>query len=179
MRIVKKIGIGLLVIIGLLLIVALFVSNDFHYEKSITINKPIEEVWENTKSLKAIDTWSPWMEYDPNMKKELSGTDGTIGAKVTWESDHEKVGKGSQTITKIDKPNLFATDLKFYTPYESEAKGFIELKPEGNNTIVTWGFDSEMPYPFNLMQLFMDIEEAIGEDFDLGLTKLKQLSENQ
>ena len=179
MKILKKIGIGLLAIIAIILIAALFVSNDFNYEKSITINKPIEQVWENTNSLTDLDKWSPWMEYDPNMKKGLTGTDGTVGAKSSWESDNEKVRKGSQTITKIETPNLFATDLKFYTPYESEAQGYVKLKSEGNKTVVTWGFDSDMPYPFNLMKLTMNMEEAIGKDFKLGLSKLKKLCENQ
>jgi len=178
MKILKGVGIGLFAIIALLLIVALFVSNDFHYEQSITINKPIDHVWEHTNSLTDLDQWSPWMDYDPNMKKELTGTDGTVGAKSSWESDNEKVGKGSQTITKIEAPTFFGTDLKFFTPYESEAQGFIKLKPKGTGTVVTWGFDSEMPYPFNLMKLTMDIEEAIGKDFKFGLSKLKTLCEN-
>ena len=178
MKILKKIGIGLAAIIALLLIVALFVSNDFYYEKSITINAPIEKVWDHTNSLADLDSWSPWMEYDPNMKRELTGTDGTVGAKSSWESDNEKVGKGSQTITKIEKPTLLETDLKFYTPYESEAKGYVKLKPDGGNTIVTWGFESDMPYPFNLMKLTMNMEESIGQDFQTGLDKLKKMCED-
>ena len=177
MKILKKIGLGFIALLAIILIAALFVSTDFHYEKSITINKPIDQVWENTNSLTYLDNWSPWAEYDPNMKKELTGTDGTIGAKSSWESENENVGKGTQTITKIEAPTLFATDLKFYTPYESEAEGFIKLKPNGNATIVTWGFDSDMQYPFNLMKLTMDMEEAIGKDFALGLSKLKALCE--
>lgn len=179
MKILKRIGLGILAIIAILLIVALFVPNDFNYEKSITINKPIEQVWENTNSLTDLDKWSPWMEYDPNMKKELTGIDGTVGAKSSWESENEHVGKGSQTITKIEAPTLFATELKFYKPYESEAQGFVKLKSEGNKTIVTWGFESDIPYPFNLMKLTMNMEEAMGKDFNFGLSKLKKLCENQ
>jgi len=177
MKTLKIIGLGLLVVIAIVLIAALFVSKEFKYEKSITINKPIEQVWEHTNSLADLDEWSPWLDYDPNMKQEFTGVDGTVGAKVTWESEHEKVGKGSQTISKIEAPTLFATDLKFHTPYESEAKGYVKLRAEGDQTVVTWGFESEMPYPFNLMKLVMNIEEEIGKDFTLGLEKLKALCE--
>ena len=179
MKILKKILIALAAVIALILIVALFIPRQFNYEKSITINAPIEKVWEHTNSLADLDEWAPWMEYDPNMKKELTGTDGTVGAKSSWESDHEKVGKGSQTISKIEPPTLLVTDLKFYTPYESEAKGYVKLKSEGDKTVVTWGFESDMPYPFNLMKLFMNMEEAVGEDFQKGLTKLKNICEKQ
>jgi polyketide cyclase/dehydrase/lipid transport protein len=178
MKILKYIGIGFLVIIVLTLIIALFVSKEVNYEKSISINAPIENVWENVNSLSALDKWSPWNDYDPNMKKELTGTDGTVGARQSWESDVEEVGIGSQTISKIEAPYLFETDLKFYTPYESEAKGYIKLAAEGTGTIVTWGFNSEMPYPFNMMKLFMNMEEMMDKEWNSGLSKLKKLCES-
>ncbi len=178
MKIFKKIGIAIVAIIVLLLIIALFIPKDFSYQKSITISAPIDSVWMHTNSLGALDEWSPWIEYNPNIKTTITGTDGTVGAKASWESKTKNVGSGSQTITKIEVPTLFATDLKFNTPYESEAQGFVKLSPEGNKTKVTWGFNSEMPYPFNLMKLTMNMEDAVGKDFGIGLTKLKKLCEN-
>lgn len=178
MRILKIVGITLLILIGIPLIVALFVSNDVNYEKSIEINAPIEMVWENVNSLSDMDKWSPWNQYDPTMKKEIIGTDGTVGAKQIWESDVDEVGNGSQTIAKLDAPNLIETDLKFLTPYESEAKGYVKLEEKDNKTIATWGFSSEMPYPVNLMKLFTNMEDMMDKDWNNGLTKLKEISEN-
>ncbi|MEE9429498.1 MAG: SRPBCC family protein [Melioribacteraceae bacterium] len=177
MKILKTIGLAFIFMIVFALVVALFVSNEMNYEKSITINAPIDSVWENVNSLSDLDKWSPWNDYDPNMKKEMTGTDGTIGAKQSWDSDHEKVGKGSQAIAKINAPTLFETDLKFYEPFESEAIAYVKLVDEGSSTKVTWGFESEMNYPFNLMKLLMDMEEAMDKDWNNGLGKLKQLSE--
>lgn len=177
MKALKYVGIALGAVIALVLVAALFISNDVHYYKSITINAPIDSVWLNVNSLAAVDKWSPWNDYDPNMKKSMSGTDGTVGAMSSWESDVDRVGKGSQTISKIEAPTLLETDLKFYTPYESEAKGYIQLSPEGSGTKVTWGFKSEMPYPFNTMKLFMNMEEMMDEEWNSGLSKLKALCE--
>lgn len=179
MKTLKKIGLVFLIIIAILLIAALFISKEVNYEKSISINAPIEVVWENVNSLADLDQWSPWNDYDPNMKKEMTGIDGTVGASQSWESNVEEVGKGSQTIAKIEEPFLFETTLKFYTPYESEAKAYIKLVEENGRTNVTWGFGSEMPYPFNLMKLFMNTEEMMDKDWNNGLTKLKTLCENQ
>ena len=81
------------------------------------------------------------------------------------------------TISKINVPTLFETDLKFYEPFESEANAYIKLVDEGSSTKVTWGFESEMNYPFNLMKLFMDMEEAMDKDWNNGLGKLRQLCE--
>lgn len=177
MKTLKYVGIALGAIIALLLIVALFISKDVHYYKSISINSPIDSVWLNVNSLAALDKWSPWNDYDPNMKKSMAGTDGTVGAMASWESDVEQVGKGSQTISKIEAPTLLETDLKFFMPYESEAKGYIKLSAEGTGTMVTWGFQSEMPYPFNVMKLWMNMEEMMDKDWNSGLAKLKSLCE--
>jgi len=177
MKVIKYIGIAIGSLLVLTLVVGMFVSKDVKYEKSISINAPIDSVWMNVNSLASIDKWSPWNDYDPNMKKSITGTDGTIGAMASWESDVPEVGKGSQTISKIEPPALLETDLKFYMPYESEAKGYIQLSPEGEGTKVTWGFKSEMPYPFNIMKLFMNMDEMMDKDWNSGLGKLKALCE--
>ena len=179
MKTLKKLGLVILALVAIILIAALFVSRDFKYEISTQINAPQEVVWENVNSLADLNAWGPWAEYDPAMKMSQSGVDGTVGAIWSWESDHERVGSGKQTITRIDAPNEIDLELKFYTPYESEAAEYIILKPNNNGTEVVWGFTSEMPYPFNLMQLFMDIDEAIRTDFNRGLSNLKSMSEHQ
>ncbi|GAA4278279.1 SRPBCC family protein [Aquimarina mytili] len=177
MKALKKIVLVLIILIAIVLIAAAFVSKEMVYEKSITVNTPIETAWENVNSLEDLDNWSPWNDIDPNMKKEMTGTDGEIGATASWDSEVKDVGKGSQTIAKMEAPNLFETDLKFYAPYESEAKGYIKLAKEADATKITWGFHSEMPYPFNLMMVFSDMEEAMGDTWSNGLSKLKQLCE--
>jgi hypothetical protein len=178
MKALKYILIVLVSIVALIMVVALFVPKEMMYEKSISINAPIDIVWENVNSLADMDAWSPWNEKDPNMKKTNSGVDGTVGAIQSWESDVEGVGTGSQTIAKINPPYYIETELKFYDPYESEAVGYVKLEEIANNEIsATWGFKSEMPYPFNIMSLFMNMDDMMGDDWNKGLTKLKFLSE--
>ncbi len=178
MKALKKIVLALILVIAIALIAAAFVSKEIIYEKSIAVNAPIEIAWENVNSLEDLDKWSPWNDIDPNMEKDMTGTDGEIGATASWDSTVEDVGKGSQTIAKIEAPTLFETDLKFYTPYESEAKGYVKLTKENEGTNITWGFYSEVPYPFNLMMLFNDMEESMGDTWSNGLSKLKKLCED-
>lgn len=179
MRTLKKILLALLIIIALALLIAIFVDGKVKYEKSITINAPIEKVWGNVNSLGAINKWSPWNDKDPNMKTTMEGADGTPGAKFCWESNKKDVGKGCQSIKSLKAPELVETDLKFLTPYESEAQAYIKLQPAGSGTTATWGFNSEMPYPFRLMKLFTNMEDMIGADYKLGLERLKKMSEGQ
>ena len=46
-----------------------------------------------------------------------------------------------------------------------------------NETTVSWGFNGKMKYPMNLMLLFMDMEEMLGNDLQTGLENLKNVLE--
>ncbi|SIQ52075.1 Polyketide cyclase / dehydrase and lipid transport [Chryseobacterium sp. RU37D] len=180
MKILKWIIIILASILIFWLVAAFFVSGDCKYEKSISINAPVEKVWQNTNTLKAIDQWSPWNDLDPNMKKNWTGTTGQTGEKMCWESKKEEAGKGCQEVKKIDQANKrIDTKIVFLTPYESEANAYVSVVPEGNGSKTTWGFTSTIPYPFTIMKFFMNMEEAIGKDYQEGLTRLKNLSEKE
>lgn len=168
----------ILALIVLILIAGLFVSKDMNYEKGININAPINKVWQNVSSLAAMDKWSPWDEKDPNMEKKLTGTDGTVGARQAWVSEIKDVGEGSQTITKIQEPNLLETRLEFIKPFKSTAEAYVKLNELNDTTNATWGFKSQMPYPMNLMKLFMNFDQKMDKDFGAGLTKLKSISES-
>ena len=177
MKTLKKILYVLLALVVLWLIVAAFVSGDVKYEKSISINAPVEKVWQQTNTLKAMDRWSPWNDKDPQMKKAWSGTTGQPGEKMIWNGN-EEVGKGSQTVTKVDTAaKRIDTEMKFLTPYESEGQAYVTVVPEGSGSKATWGFTSQIPYPFTVMKLFMGMEEAVGKDYQTGLDRLKKLSE--
>ena len=164
-----------LAIIAVLLIVALFVSKNLDYEKSVKINADIDKVWEKVSTLGAMDKWSPWKDKDPDMVQTITGTDGEIGAEQHWESKVKNVGVGSQKIVKITKPTLFETKLNFIKPFKSTADGYVKLKAEGDETIATWGFKSQMSYPMNLMKLFMNFEKSMDKEFGAGLNRLKDL----
>ena len=167
----------LLGIIALFLVLALFISNEMNYEKSISINAPIDDVWELVSSHAGMDKWNPWHTKDPHMKKELSGVDGEVGACSHWISDVKGVGEGKQTFVKLEKPNLALTKLEFIKPFKSVAEGYMKLEQQDSEVVATWGFESSLPYPMNLMKLFMNFEKQMDQDFGQGLAKLKALSE--
>jgi hypothetical protein len=96
-----------------------------------------------------------------------------------WKGN-DKVGEGEQEITKFTDDKRIDTELRFKTPFESTAQAFLILDDEGGNqTKVTWGFDTAMPRPFNLMSLFMDMDGEVGKDFDEGLANLKRIMESK
>ena len=177
MRIVKKILIGIVVLLGAVLITALFIKKDYTAEKEIVINKPKQEVFDYVKYLKNQDNFSAWAKMDPTMKKEFRGTDATPGFVSAWEGNSD-VGKGEQKIVKITEGQRIDYELHFIDPFEARSPAYMtveEVSP--TQTKVKWGMSGEMNYPLNIMRVFMNMSEVIGKDFQTGLDNLKVILE--
>lgn len=178
MKILKKVLIALAVIIAIPLVIALFVKKEYAVEREININKPNTEVFEYIKYLKNQDNYSKWATMDPNMKKDSRGTDGQVGFVSTWDSEIEDVGKGEQEIVKITEGKRIDFELRFIKPFEATEPAYMTTEAVSEQeTKVKWGFSGKMPYPMNIMMLFMNMEEMIGADLEEGLKNLKVVLE--
>lgn len=180
MKIVKKMLIGILFLLLIVLITALFVSKDMMAEREVIINKPKQEVFNYIKLLKNQNNYSKWATMDPAMKKDFRGTDGTVGFISAWDSEKSDVGKGEQEIKKIIEGKQVDFELRFIKPFESTAQAYMTTEAiTENQTKVQWGFAGNMAYPFNIMKLFTNPEQSVGDDFSTGLTNLKTILEKQ
>ena len=178
MKALKKVFLVIAVLIAGVAILAGVAKKEYSVQRQIEINKPHTEVFSYLKFLKNQDNFSVWAARDPNMKKEFRGTDGTIGFVSAWDSTNEEVGKGEQEIKKITENERIDYELRFLKPFESTEQAYFTTEATSeNSTVVTWGFNGKMPYPMNLMLLFLDFDEMLGKDFDSGLSKLKAILE--
>ncbi len=178
MKILKKILITLAIIIAIPLVIALFTKKEYTVEKEITINKPKAEVFEFVKQIKNQDQYSKWNMTDPNMKKDYKGTDGSIGFIYSWDSGNENVGKGEQEIIGIKEGEKIDMEIRFIKPFEGKANAALTTEATGEHkTKVKWSFNSKMPYPMNIMLVFMNMDEILGKDLETGLSNLKGVLE--
>lgn len=174
MKIIKRLLIGIVVLIALVLIIAIFVKKEYAVEREVVINKPKSEVFEYIKYLKNQDSFSVWAMKDPNMKKEFKGEDGTVGFISAWDSDMKDVGKGEQEITGIIEGSKVDYELRFIKPFEATDNAYMTTEAGSDNqTTVKWGFHGKMDYPMNFMLLFMNMEDILGKDLQQGLNNLK------
>ncbi len=85
---------------------------------------------------------------------------------------------GQQKIVALQEGRRIDTELKFIEPFESTNRAYISTRAiDPQNTKISWSISGEMPYPGNLMTLFIDMEEALGKDLEKGLKNLKRLLE--
>ncbi len=175
MKALKTIGIILGAIILVLVVIGLIAPKSISTEKSIVINAPPEAVFPYLQYFEKQQAWSPWNERDPDMKSEIIGIDGTVGAINRWESATE--GNGEQEITELVPNERMATVIRFDGMGTAEA--YLNAEDTDEGTEVTWGFYSKTPFPWNVMNVFMGIQGMLEKEYEKGLNNLKTLVETQ
>lgn len=179
MKILKRILIGIVVFIALLLIIALFIPTTYTVSESIVINKPKQQVYDYAKLVRNQEKYSVWILKDPNIDMSYTGTDGTVGFVSAWNSKDdgigEDMGEGSQTITAMTDERI-DMDIKFIRPFESQQKAAMLITSETPTTTkVTSEFYGSDPYPMNLMSF---IGKSIIRDAEQqNLKNLKEILE--
>lgn len=176
MKLWRKILIGVVALIALPFIIALFIPKSYTVSVSETINVSRDSVYNYMRILNNQKDYSIWVMEDSNLVPEIVGTDGTVGATQKWNSTNENVGEGEQEITalSVDRMDI---DLRFKRPFEGNAKAANIFKAESDNqTVVTTEFYSNSPYPFNLPSYFFG-KKMITEAQTKNLKNVKRILE--
>jgi hypothetical protein len=178
-QLLKLVFFIILLFIAFIFLASMIVSNEYSVERSILIDRPKQEVFDYIRYLGNQEEYSVWYSLDPDIRQDYRGTDGTVGFVTSWEGNDE-VGKGEQEIVGITEGERVDTRLRFIEPFEGIADAYMVTDSvDENQTRVTWGFESSMPRPMNLILLFLNMENLIGEDYQTGLEKLKVLLESE
>lgn len=175
MKILKRILLAIILIIVLALVIALFVKKDYAVEREVTINKPRQEVFDFIKYCRNQEQFNKWWMMDPEKKVTATGTDGTVGYIIAWDSKNG-AGKGEEEIKKITDGESVDHEIRFEKPFEGIAEVHLSTEATGNNqTKVNWTFKGRNKYPMNLTNLFID--GMLGKDMQKSLENLKTLLE--
>lgn len=178
MKVLKWIGIILLVVIVVGLVASLIMPKKVEAEATVMINASPETVWPLMSSLRAANEWSPWADLDTAATVEFSGEPGTVGEKQMWEGSGD-MGKGEMEIAAIDPMKRVETNLHFMEPRDGKANAWLTMEPEGEGTKVSWGFSMDAPVPFNLLMTLGGMKGAIKKEYQKGLNKLKDMAEKK
>ena len=173
---IKKIGIGILILIVGIHAFAATKPDTFRVERTATINAPAETVFALVNDFRQWDTWSPWEKLDPNMKKTHSGSPSGVGAVYAWEGNSD-AGAGQMEITESVPPSSVTIDLDFTAPFESSSVTEFTLVPVGDATTVTWSMHGRNQFLGKLMSVFISMDAMVGKDFEEGLANLKARAE--
>lgn len=177
---VKKILIGLVLLIVVVIGVGFVLPTDYAVAKSMTIQAEPAAVHEYVGELKKWPEWAPWHEEDPTMEITYGEATTGVGARQTWSG---KDGDGELTLTKCDPGTGIAYDMAFIMD-ETRVPATCEMTYEkvDGGTIVTWKMEGDiagmMPRPMaGWMNIMMS--GSIGSMFDRGLEGLREKTEKK
>jgi len=168
-------AIAIAVLIAAILIYASTKPDTFHVERSINIKAPPETIFPFINDFHLWDAWTPYNK-DPAMKKFYSGNNSGKGAHYAWDGN-KKVGKGDITILDSRPPSKLVFDLHMIKPFEGRNVATISLNTSGDSTNVTWSLDDKHNLILKTVSLFINLDRTIGNDFEVGLARLKAIAE--
>ena len=173
---IKKILIGLAVIVVVLVVFIALQSSTYRVERSATINAPAPVVFAQVNDFHKWNAWSPWAKLDPAMKQTFEGAPAGNGAVYTWACNKE-VGEGRMTITESHPSDLVKIKLEFLKPFAATSTTEFTFTPQGNQTAVTWTMTGDKNFIAKAFHLFVNMDKMIGGDFERGLAQMKSVAE--
>ena len=174
----RKVLIGLLVVLGLFIGVVATRPDTFHIERSISIAAPPSRPYALVSDFHQWGTWSPWEKVDPTMKRTYSGAPSGTGAVYAW-AGNGKAGEGRMTIREANAPSKVLIDLEFIKPFPANnVATFTFADAPSGATKVTWAMDGKNNFFSKAFQLFADMDKLVGADFEKGLVAMKANAES-
>ncbi len=172
----KKIAIGIVLLLGVLMLLATTKPATFAVERSATINAPPDSIFVRVNDFHRWAEWSPWEKLDTNMTRTFSGAAAGPGAIYEWEGNSD-VGKGRMEITDATAPGKVSIKLDFLSPIEAHNTTVFSMQPSGSATNVTWMMSGDNNFMAKVMSVFVSMDQLIGKDFESGLANMKAAAE--
>lgn len=170
----KRVGLGLLGVVVLLVIVGLFLPRQWRVERSIVVQAPAARIHPLLTNLKRWQEWAAWnKEMDPEVKYEYSGPEEGQGASWSWKGP--KMGRGRMVVTRSEADKGLWVDEAIESD-EINAHGSLIFAAEGSGTRVTWTDTGTLP-PVLGGYFVGQINEMLNSHFQIGLEKLKAAAE--
>ena len=173
---IKKILIGLVVIVVILVVIIALQPSHYQVERSVTISAPASVLFAQVNDFHKWNGWSPWAKLDPAMKQTFEGAPAGTGAVYTWVGNKE-VGEGRMTITESHPNDLIKLKLEFLKPFAATSTTEFTFIPQGNQTAVKWKMSGENNFIAKAFHLVMNMDKMIGGDFEKGLAQMKSVAE--
>jgi uncharacterized protein YndB with AHSA1/START domain len=170
--------VGIIIAVSLLgvLGVAATKPDTLRVVRTTLVQAPPEKIFAFINDFRLWSAWSPYEARDPSMQRTYGNVTVGRGAVYEWSGDRN-VGQGRMEIIAADAPSRVAIKLDIVKPMEGHNIVTFSLQTVGRDTEVTWAMDAPMPYMSRVMSVFINMDTMIGKDFEVGLAKLKAVSE--
>lgn len=146
-------------------------AGTYTVERAQRIQTSPTSVLERIVDFRRWQSWSPWEDLDPELRRRFSGAESGVGAVYEWEGNR-KAGAGRMEITSVE-PDAVTIDVQFLKPFKSRSTAAFTVRPSGADTTVSWTMIGPKTVMTTVMGIFKSMDAMIGPDFEKGLARLK------
>ncbi len=178
MTILKRVLIGFVGLLVVLLCIGFLLPREVNVERSATIDAPADSVFVLVNDLHQWEHWTPWgKDRDPTIEVTYGGPAAGKGAWYSWKS--EELGAGKLEIVESHPGKSIEMLLSFEGDDGGPAKCGFTFEPVDGKTNVKWWFDADMGVwpPGRYFGLLID--RMLGADYEKGLANLKSVAEKK
>jgi len=176
MKILKVLGIIIVVLALIIGIGGIFLPKTYTVSRSTLINAPDSMIYKNIADFNEFYKWNPWAKMEPTAKTKISGPIAAPAHLYEWVG--KETGSGYMKIKTVEPNKMVDIELKFIEPFENLADTRFEIIAEGSSQKVIWSMSGENNLISKWMCVFVSMDKMIGKDFEDGLQYLKEKSES-
>lgn len=176
LSVLKKILLGLVLVVVALLAVIAMQPSEFRIERSATMSAPASAPFAQVNDFHNWEAWSPWLEADPSAKVTFEGPSSGASAMYRW-AGNDDVGSGSMTLLESHPDKRIRIQLEFLKPFPNSCTAEFRFEPKGDQTVVTWSMYGKNGFKGKAIHFFMNMDKMIGGQFEKGLAKMKAVVE--
>ena len=148
-------------------------SLPLNVQRSITIAKPIDEVFKAVTDFNTWRAWSPWLCQEPECPVGIKGNPAEVGHTQRW--DGQRIGAGEMSVSSVNPPQRIEYQLTFLKPWKSQNAVAFDFAADDGGTKVTWYMQGTMPVFLFFMRKMMTA--FVGSDYERGMSMLKEYLE--
>ncbi|WP_347922444.1 SRPBCC family protein [Pontimicrobium sp. SW4] len=146
--------------------------NSYDIQRSRVIKAPAELLFNQINDFKNWESWSPWVEKEPNLQISYPEQTSGVGGSYSWIGED---GPGNMKTLAVSPFDSISQEMQFDDFPPSNVYWKFDKVDEG--TKVTWGMKAdEVPF---LLKFFAAIsggmDKMVGPDYERGLEKLDSL----
>ncbi|MEM6688932.1 MAG: SRPBCC family protein, partial [Planctomycetota bacterium] len=142
--------------------------------RQICIDVPPEKAIEVVSDFATWQTWSPWLQADPEANVTVSQDSDSVGSTYEWSGG--VCGAGKLTHESIERHSTWSK-LEFFKPMKSVCgTGFEAIANAKGGCDLTWKMEGKLPFFLFFMKSM--IETFVGMDYERGLAMIKSYCES-
>jgi len=176
LKILLAVAAIVVLVVAVLAVVVVMQPSEFRIQRSAIIAAPAPAVFAQVNDFHNWEAWSPWAKLDPSVKNSFEGAPAGQGAMFAW-AGNSKVGEGRMTITDSRPSELVRIKLEFLKPFAATNTAEFTFKPAGDRTAVTWSMFGHNNFISRAVFLFVNMDKALGSEFEKGLASMKSAAE--